>query len=53
MKGAFQGFTAVWEGPSGEWSVWIAARTRANAGICALVTFALLESGGKRPRPAG
>lgn len=43
----------MWQGPSGEWSVWIAARSRANAGICALLTFALLESGGKRLPPVG
>ena len=53
MKGAFQGFTAVWDGPSGKRPLWIAARCRAHAGICALLTFALLESGGERPRPVG
>lgn len=44
MESPFQGFTAVWQRPSGEWPVWIAARTRADAGICAMVTFAVLES---------
>lgn len=44
MTNAFQGFTAVWRGPSGERPVWIAARSRADAGICALVIFAVLES---------
>ena len=51
MKNAFVGFTAVWQGPTGEWPVWIAARSRAHAGICALVTFAVLESQAARPRP--
>jgi hypothetical protein len=41
---AFHGFTAVWSRPGGEWPVWIAARSKADAGICAMVTFALLES---------
>jgi hypothetical protein len=50
MKGAFQGFTAVWERPGGGWPVWIAARSRAQAGICAQVTFALLESQAARDR---
>jgi hypothetical protein len=44
MQSPFQGFTAVWQRPTGEWPVWIAARTRAQAGICALVTFTVLES---------
>ena len=44
MKDSFQGFTAVWRGPSGEWPVWIAARSRAEAGVCAMITFAVLES---------
>ncbi len=49
----FQGFTAVWQAPSGEWPVWIAARSRAQAGICALVTFAVLESRTERPLADG
>lgn len=53
MKDAFQGFTAVWKGPAGEWPVWIAARSRAHAGICAMVTFALLESQAARPNSTG
>jgi hypothetical protein len=53
MKDAFQGFTAVWRGPSGEWPVWIAARSRAEAGVCAMVTFAVLESQAERPRATG
>lgn len=53
MKDAFQGFTAVWQRPGGEWPVWIAARSRAHAGICAQVTFAVLESQVARGRPAG
>jgi hypothetical protein len=44
MQNPFQGFTAVWQRPTGEWPVWIAARSRAHAGICAMVTFAVLES---------
>jgi hypothetical protein len=44
MHSPFQGFTAVWQRPTGEWPVWIAARSRAQAGICAMVTFAVLES---------
>jgi hypothetical protein len=44
MSGTFQGFTAVWRRPAGEWPVWIAARSRAHAGICAMVIFAVLES---------
>jgi hypothetical protein len=44
MQSSFLGFTAVWQRPTGEWPVWIAARTRAQAGICAMVTFAVLES---------
>jgi hypothetical protein len=53
MKNPFQGFTAVWQGPSGEWPVWIAARSRAQAGICAMVTFAVLESRAERPQANG
>jgi hypothetical protein len=53
MKSPFQGFTAVWRGPAGEWPVWIAARSRADAGICAMVTFAVLESQAARPRATG
>jgi hypothetical protein len=53
MKNAFQGFTAVWRGPAGEWPVWIAARSRADAGICAMLTFAVLESQAARPRATG
>jgi hypothetical protein len=53
MKDAFHGFTAVWQGPTGDWPVWIAARSRAQAGICALVTFTVLESQAERRRPAG
>jgi hypothetical protein len=52
MKDAFVGFTAVWQRPTGDWPVWIAARCPAHAGVCALVTFALLESQGTRTRPA-
>ena len=44
MKNMFHGFTAVWHGPVGEWPVWIAARSRADANVCALLTFALLEA---------
>ena len=44
MQQAFQGFTAVWRSPAGEWPVWIAARSRTEAGICAQVVFAVLES---------
>jgi hypothetical protein len=44
MESPFRGFTAVWQRPTGEWPVWIAARSRAHAGICAMVTFAVLES---------
>ena len=40
----------MWRGPSGEWPVWIAARSRADAGVCAMVTFAVLESQAARPR---
>jgi hypothetical protein len=53
MNRPFQGFTAVWQGPSGEWPVWIAARSRVQAGICALVTFAVLESRTERPLANG
>jgi hypothetical protein len=53
MKNGFQGFTAVWRGPAGEWPVWIAARSRADAGICAMLTFAVLESHAARPRATG
>jgi hypothetical protein len=53
MKNAFQGFTAVWRGPAGEWPVWIAARSRADAGICAMLTFAVLESQAARPSATG
>jgi hypothetical protein len=53
MKDAFVGFTAVWRGPSGEWPVWIAARSRADAGVCAMITFAVLESQKAQPRAAG
>jgi hypothetical protein len=53
MKDTFQGFTAVWRGPSGEWPVWIAARSRADAGVCAMITFAVLESQTARPRAGG
>jgi hypothetical protein len=53
MKNLFQGFTAVWSGPTGEWPVWIAARSRAEAGICAMVTFAVLESRAARSRATG
>jgi hypothetical protein len=51
MKGVFQGFTAVWHAPTGQWPVWIVARTRAHAGVCAIVTFALLDNQA-RGRPA-
>lgn len=44
MQNPFQGFTAVWQRPTGDWPVWIAARTSAQAGVCAMVTFAVLES---------
>jgi hypothetical protein len=53
MKQVFQGFTAVWRGPTGEWPVWIAARSRTEAGICAMVTFAVLESQAARSRATG
>ena len=53
MKDAFQGFTAVWRGPSGAWPLWIAARSRAEAGVCAMVTFAVLESQAARPGATG
>jgi hypothetical protein len=53
MKDSFQGFTAVWRGPSGEWPVWIAARSRAEAGVCAMITFAVLESQAAWPRATG
>ena len=54
MKSTFQGFTAVWHGPAGEWPVWIAAPSRAHAGICAMVTFAVLESrAANRPASTG
>jgi hypothetical protein len=43
MQDRFQGFTAVWQRPTGEWPVWIAARSRAQAGVCAMVTFTALE----------
>jgi hypothetical protein len=43
-NGTFQGYTAVWEGPTGRLSAWVAARSRADAGICALLTFAVLVS---------
>jgi hypothetical protein len=50
MKDAFQGYSAVWRGPSGEWPVWIAARSRADAEVCAMLTFAVLESRTVRPQ---
>jgi hypothetical protein len=53
MKDEFQGFTAVWRGPEGEWPVWIAARSRAHASVCAMITFAVLESQAERPRASG
>jgi hypothetical protein len=53
MRHAFQGFTAVWQGPEGEWPVWIAARSRAHASVCALVTFAVLESRAEPNRATG
>jgi hypothetical protein len=54
MKQEFHGFTAVWQGPTGEWPVWIAARSRQHAGVCAMVTFAVLESRvTQRPRDDG
>lgn len=53
MKDAFHGFTAMWRRPSGEWPVWIAARSRADAEVCAMITFAVLESQTARPRAAG
>lgn len=53
MKYTFLGFTAVWQGPSGEWPVWIAARSRTQAGICALITFAVLESQAAQHRASG
>ena len=43
MQNPYQGFTAVWQRPTGDWPVWIAARTRAEAGVCAMVTFTVLE----------
>ena len=44
MQDRFEGFTAVWQRPTGdEWPVWIAARSRAHAGVCAMVTFTVLE----------
>jgi hypothetical protein len=46
----YQGFTAVWRSPAGAWPVWIAARSRAEAGICAMVTFAVLEAQAERAR---
>ena len=51
MKDAFQGFTAVWRGPSGERpGLAIAARSRADAGT-AMVTFAApRESSGAASR---
>jgi hypothetical protein len=53
MKDAFQGFTAVWRGPDGKWPVWIAARSQADASVCAMITFAVLESQAERPRASG
>jgi hypothetical protein len=53
MKQPFQGFTAVWQGPDGDWPVWIAARDRAQAGVCAIITFAVLESRSARLRAEG
>jgi hypothetical protein len=44
MKDTFQGFTAVRQGPTGEWPVWVAARSRAEAAVCAMVTFVVLAA---------
>jgi len=50
MNGTFIGFSAVWHGLAREWPVWIAARCRAHASVCAMVTFAVLQSqAAKRP----
>jgi hypothetical protein len=53
MKDRFQGYTAVWQAPTGEWPVWIAARSRAHAGVCALVTFAVLETAARHTPRSG
>jgi hypothetical protein len=53
MKKAFQGFTAVWQSPSGDWPVWIAARSQAEAGVCAHVVFAVLETQAAQARGHG
>jgi hypothetical protein len=50
---AYQGFTAVWRGSAGAWPVWIAARSQADARVCAMVTFAVLEAQAERARAGG
>ena len=44
MNDAFQAYNAVWSSPAGEWPIWIAARCPDDAGICAKLTFFLLEA---------
>jgi hypothetical protein len=53
MQKTFQGFTAVWQRPAGEWPVWIAARSQAHAAVCAQVLFAVLETQVARARGHG
>ena len=43
MSDRFHAFSAVWASPRGEWPVWIAARSADDAGVCAKITFELLE----------
>ncbi len=44
MNDIFQAYNAVWSSPAGEWPVWIAARCPEDAGVCAKLTFFLLEA---------
>ncbi len=53
MNDPFSAFNAVWSSPQGEWPVWIAARSAADAGVCAMVTFHLLEERLRRTTDLG